>query len=61
MNQALVELVRIAGKIKMTETEREEQRVRFSYGSAKIENDRVTEDMVRQASEMSKSDKKVDG
>ncbi len=54
MNQALSKLVRAAAKVPMTEGEREEQHIRFSYGSAKIENNDVTEEMVRRAaSEMS--------
>lgn len=61
MNQALAELVRIASKIKMTESEREEQRISFSYGSAKIENDRVTEEMVRSAADALAADQKANG
>lgn len=49
MSPALAKLVRAATKLPMNEAEREEQQIRFSYGSSKIENDRVTEEMVRDA------------
>ncbi len=55
MNQALKKLLNIAGKVHMTEAEREEQRISFSYGSAKIENERVTEAMVREAAQRLKA------
>lgn len=51
MNEALLKLVHVAAKLPMSDVEREEQRVRFSYGSAKIENDDVTEEMVRSAAD----------
>ena len=56
MNQALSKLVHIAAKLPMTDAEREEQRIRFSYGSAKIENDEVTEKMVRDAADQMKGE-----
>lgn len=49
MSAALIKLMKIAEKIPMSEAEREEQQIRFSYCSAKIENDDVTEEMVREA------------
>lgn len=51
MNEALSRLVHVAAKLPMTDADREEQRIRFSYGSAKIENDDITEDMVRTAAD----------
>lgn len=51
MNDALSKLVRAAAQVPMTDSEREEQRIRFSYGSAKIENEDVTEEMVRAAAD----------
>ena len=49
MTNALTKLIDVARRVTMTDAEREEQRISFSYGSAKIENDRVTEVMVRDA------------
>jgi hypothetical protein len=49
MANALIKLIKIARKLPMSESEAAEQRIRFSYGSAKIENDKVTEEMVREA------------
>lgn len=49
MSAALAKLIEIARRFPMTDAEREEQIIRFSYGSAKIENDDVTEQMVREA------------
>lgn len=49
MTHALSRLVAAASKVTMTQQEREEQRISFAYGSAKIENERVTEQMVRDA------------
>ena len=51
MSEALAKLIEAARKVTMTGAEREEQRISFAYGSAKIENDRVTETMVRDAAE----------
>ena len=56
MNHALSKLIRAASKVAMTDAEREEQRISFSYGSAKIENDLITEDMVRDASRRMKEE-----
>lgn len=56
MNQALKKLLAVAGKVPMSDAEREEQRISFSYGSAKIENDRITEEMVREAARKLKRD-----
>jgi len=58
VNQALKKLLAVATKIPMSEAEREEQRISFSYGSAKIENDRVTEAMVREAARQLKLSEK---
>lgn len=49
LTDALAKLLEVARKITMTDAEREEQRISFAYGSAKIENDLVTEEMVRDA------------
>jgi hypothetical protein len=51
MNAGLRKLIDIARRIEMTPQQRERQRRSFAYGSAHIENDRVTRDMVNQAAE----------
>lgn len=56
MNRALMELVRIASKVPMTDADRDEQRISFSYGTAKIENDRITKEMVQEAAERLKAE-----
>jgi Fic family protein len=58
VNQALKKLLGVAAKVRMTDAEREEQRISFSYGSAKIENERVTEEMVREAARKLKAAEK---
>lgn len=49
MNSSLSRLVEKARKVRMTEPQKSEQRISFAYGTAKIENDDVTREMVEEA------------
>jgi predicted RNA-binding protein with PIN domain len=51
MTNELQKLLLAARKIAMTDSDKEEQRRSFAYGSAKIENDDITREMVNQAAE----------
>jgi len=51
MNTGLRRLIEIARRIDMTPQQRERQRRSFAYGSARIENERVTFEMVTEAAE----------
>ena len=51
MTKEMQQLLEEASKIIMTDNDREEQRRSFAYGSAKIENDDVTREMVDKAAE----------
>jgi hypothetical protein len=51
MTNELQQLLEAARKIVMTDNDKEEQRRSFAYGSAKIENDDVTREMVDEAAE----------
>ncbi len=44
-------LLEAARKHELTDAEKEEQRRRFAYGNAKIENPRITRDMIDQEAE----------
>jgi hypothetical protein len=62
MNDSLQRLIALAEKVQMTPEERERQRRSFAYGSARIENDRITREMVDEAAERLKAEaKKEDG
>ncbi len=62
MTEALKTLMALAGKVQMTAEERERQRMSFAYGSAKIENGSITEEMVKQASiKIKKEQVQLDG
>lgn len=45
-NVSLDRLIEIARSIRMTEAQREAQRRSFVYGNTKIENDRITRELV---------------
>lgn len=47
----LDELIALARKIEMTPEQAEEQRRSFAYGNCKIENDRITREMIDRAAE----------
>lgn len=49
MTRNLQELIEKSRSVKMTEDEQEEQRRSFAYGSAKIENDDITRDIINDA------------
>ncbi|WP_426123210.1 hypothetical protein [Pararhizobium sp. PWRC1-1] len=49
MSTELNELIEKARKIVMNDDHREEQRRSFAYGSAKIENDDITREIIDQA------------
>ena len=51
MTNEMQQLLEAARKIVMTDNDREQQRRSFAYGSAKIENDDVTREMVDKAAE----------
>ncbi|MCO4319689.1 hypothetical protein M8997_021095 [Phyllobacterium sp. 21LDTY02-6] len=55
MTRDLQELIAKSRSIKMTENEQEEQRRSFAYGSAKIENDDITRDIIDEAANRLKS------
>jgi hypothetical protein len=51
MSKELQDLIELARAAKMTPEQQEEQRQSFAYGNAAFENDRVTRETVRRASE----------
>ena len=55
MTNELDELIERARTYRMSEAERDAQRRSFAYGNAKIENDRVTWEMVDDAFERIKA------
>lgn len=56
MSRDLEELIERARAVRMTPRENEEQRISFAYGNTKIENDRITRELiVRQAEELRRS------
>ena len=50
MTDSLKLLMDAAKKVKMSSSEREEQRQSFAYGNAKIENDLIEKDIVQRQS-----------
>lgn len=51
MGTRLEILIERARSIRMSPTQREEQRRSFAYGTAKIENDNITRETVKRAAE----------
>jgi Fic family protein len=51
MTRDLERLIAAAKKVNMTDNEKEQQRLSFAYGSAKIENEDITKDMIKHAAE----------
>ena len=51
MSKELIQLLELARAHQMTPEEREEQRRSFAYGNTKIENDRITREMVNERAE----------
>ena len=56
MTEELAKLVEAARQRPFPEKEREAQRRSFAYGNAKIENDRVTMEMIIEADEQIKAE-----
>ena len=54
MDMTLEELIQKARTTTMTPEEREAQRQSFAYGNTKLENDRITRDTIRRASDQIK-------
>jgi len=51
MNEKLATLTEMARSVRMSRRESEEQRRSFAYGNTKIENDRITREMVNERAE----------
>ena len=56
MSEELTRLIEAARKRPFSDEEREAQRRSFAYGNAKIENDRVTWEMIVEADEKIKAE-----
>ncbi|MGI4854782.1 MAG: hypothetical protein ACRYF4_12145 [Janthinobacterium lividum] len=56
MSPELQALIEAARNRPFTEAEREAQRRSFAYGNAKIENDRITREMVAEQDEIFKAE-----
>jgi hypothetical protein len=54
----LKQLLELAQKATMTDRDREEQRRSFAYGNTKIENNRITREMVNRQAELEGSIKR---
>jgi predicted ATP-grasp superfamily ATP-dependent carboligase len=57
MTEKLSVLIERARAVKMSLSEQEEQRRSFAYGNTKIENDRITREIVDEAAEALKRTK----
>jgi hypothetical protein len=51
MADKLEALIQMSRSVRMTPSESEEQRRSFAYGNTKIENDRITREMVNERAE----------
>lgn len=51
MTRKLASLIERARSVRMTSAQREEQRRSFAYGNTKIENSRITREMVDRAAD----------
>jgi len=51
MLEKLARLIELARSIRMSPSESEEQRRSFAYGNTKIENDRITREMINERAE----------
>jgi hypothetical protein len=51
MTEKLAMLIRMARSVRMSQIDAEEQRRSFAYGNTKIENDRITREMVAERAE----------
>ena len=59
MEKSLVELMEWSKKVQMTPQQQESQRRSFAYGNAKIENDRITREMIDSAANAIAATKKA--
>lgn len=57
MSKSLETLLQEAKKAEFTESEREEQRRSFAYGNTKIENERITREIIDRQAESLKTEK----
>ena len=58
MNEELTKLIERAKGVRMTAEQQEEQRRSFAYGNTKIENERITRDLIdREAERLAKLSK----
>ena len=55
MSEALKELIEKSRNVKVSDAEWEEQRRSFAYGNTKIENSRITREMIDEEAERQKS------
>ena len=51
MTEKLTALIERARSVRMTKAQKEEQRRSFAYGNTKIENERITREMVKELAE----------
>lgn len=51
MEDRFEDMLKLAGKARMSPEEQEAQRRSFAFGNAKIENERVTRDMIDKAAD----------
>ena len=61
MTEELNELIKRAKRIKMTDEQKTKQRNSFAYWNVKIENDFITEDMLKRAELKIIKERKYDG
>jgi hypothetical protein len=54
MKKKLAVLIERARNVRMTSAQKEEQRRSFAYGNTKIENDRITREMVNELADAEK-------
>ena len=52
MSNELEDLIEKSKSVRMTPEEREEQRRSFAYGNSKIENDRITREIIDREAEL---------
>lgn len=52
MSNSLSQLIEMAKSVQMNAAQRAEQRNSFVYGNTKIENDKITKEMVEKASKI---------
>lgn len=60
MNAQLLELIEKARDTKVSDADRETQRVSFAYGNSKFENEHITRDTVVRESEKLRADSHVE-